>query len=150
MLLSALTLAALLQIAPAAASTAPTVIIPEATPVVGQKGYLLQRRPFNTVDRVDQLRMPFAKHSRAMSPEAARAQRFVSPSLKLKPQRKRPPVGFVRNPQMVSCDTNGLTRAGHPETATVQPLSKMPKAHGERAVARLVDGCPVAVMIAQR
>jgi hypothetical protein len=51
---------------------------------------------------------------------------------------------------MTSCNGQGLTQAGHPETLTVQPLSKMSKAHGERAVARLVDGCPVAVVIAER
>lgn len=121
MLLSALTLAALLQAAP----TATSVVIPEAAPIVGQMGYLLRRKPFDPTQRVDHLRM--------RSPKTARPAKAL---LKVKSPRVR-------------CDSNELSRASHPETLTAQPLSKLPKAHGERAVARLVDGCPVPVLIAQ-
>ena len=144
MVLSALTLVALLQAAP----VAPSVVIPEAAPVIGQKGYLLQRKPFDPTQRVDQLRMPFPKVAHAATPEEVRARRYVSPSLKMKPPRRSPP-DFARRSQMVSCDNNGLSHAGHPETLTAQPLSKMPKARLEKAVVRLVDGCPVPVVVAQ-
>lgn len=120
MLLSALTLAAMLQAAPAAAS----VVIPEVAPVVGQKGHLLQRKPFDPAQRVDQLTM--------RSPQVA-----------------RPVKAFKAKAPRVSCDSNGPSRASHPEPLMAQPLSKLPKAHGERAVARSVDGCPVSVLIAR-
>ncbi len=152
MLLSALTLAAMLQAAPMAAPMATSVAVPQAAPAVGLKGYLLQRKPFNTADQVDQLRMPLAKRAHRMSPEAAlalAARRSATPrQSKLAPPRR--PLNFVRGPQMANCENHGLERAGHPEAPQAQPLSKMPRAHGERAVARLVDGCPVAVLIAQR
>lgn len=93
----------------------------------------------------------------ATIPEAARpkpvdealARPFASPPSRVK-RLPRPAPGFVRNPQMADCDRNRLENAGHPDIPAVQPLSKMPKAHAERAVVRLVDGCPVAVLIAQR
>jgi hypothetical protein len=153
--LSALALAALLQIAPmapsAAAPAAPAVVIPEAAPVIGRKGYLLQRQPFNPDQRVDQLRMPFAKRAHPMSPEAARALaagRSVASSRKLR-QPRQPQQKFVTNPLLSTCGIHGLERAGHLETPTTQPLSKMPKARLEKAVVRLVDGCPVPVLVAQ-
>lgn len=120
MLLSALTLVALLQAAPVATS----VVIPPAGPVVAQKGYLLRKMPIDPAQRVDQLRM--------RPPKAVRRVK-----------------AFEVKPPRVRCDSKGLSRASHPETLTAQPLSKLPKAHGERAVARLVDGCPVSVLIAQ-
>jgi hypothetical protein len=146
MLLSALAIAALLQASPAAL----TLTIPDAAPVVGQKHHLLQRRPFNSESRVDQLRMPYARRPHAITAEAARALASGRPATPRRPKFQPSPQGFVRGPLMPDCDRNGLTSAGHPETQTVQPLSKMPNAHAERAVVRLVDGCPVAVLIAQR
>lgn len=146
MLLSAMTLAALLQAAPAMATA---VVIPEAAPVAGHTGYLFRRKPSDTDQRVDQLRMRLPKAAGPKAADEAGARRFASPSSKMKPPRRSRP-DFVRNPQMASCDRDGLTNAGHPDTPEVQPLSKMPKAHAERAVVRLVDGCPVPVLIAQR
>ena len=144
MLLSALTLAALLQAAPAT----PPAAIPEAPSVAGQKGYLLQRGPYDPNQRVDQLRLPAPKLAHPATPDEVRARRYRSPMFKVKPSR-RPRPDFARHPQMVSCDSNGLSRAGQPETLRTQPLSKLPGAHLERAVVRLVDGCPVTVMVAQ-
>lgn len=120
MLLSALTLAIALQAAP----VAPTVVIPDAAPIAGRNGPPLARKSLDTAQGVDQLRM--------RSPKARRAKVFVV------------------KPPGTSCDSKGLSRASHPEALTAQPLSKMPEAHAERAVVRLVDGCPVAVLIAQR
>ena len=140
MFFSALTLAAVLQAAP--------VVIPEAPAIGGRKGYLLQRGPYDPNQRVDQLRLPAPKRAHPATPEEVRARRYVAPPFKMKPSR-RPRPDFVRHPQMVSCDSNGVSRAGHPDAPTAQPLSKLPKAHGERAVVRLVDGCPVSVLIAQ-
>ncbi len=60
---------------------------------------------------------------------------------------KPPKKGFVYNPQMANCRSAAPELAGRPERLQAQPLSKMPEARGERAVARLVDGCPVAVLI---
>ncbi len=130
MLLSALALAAVLQ----------------TTPVAGEKSYLLQQKPFDTAQRVDQLRMPFPKKAKPMTGEGA-PQRFFAPRA---PRRvfKAPPATFVHAPMMANCHVAPQV-VGHPETLQVQPLSKMPKARGERAVARLVDGCPVPVLIAQ-
>jgi hypothetical protein len=150
MLLSALTLAAMLQIAPVATPMATSVVIPQAASAVGLKGYLSEARPAGIAQSVGELSVPVPKAARVARAKAAyegRAQRFV-PSFKRKPLRSM--RGFVRNPQMVNCDSNGLTPAGGPETQQLQPLSRMPRAHGERAVARLVDGCPVAVTIAQQ
>jgi hypothetical protein len=151
MLLSALALAALLQVAPMAPSAAPTVVIPEAAPVIGRKGYLLQRQPF-TADGVEQLRMPLAKRHRAMSPEAARDFAARRPPTPRRPKLQSspwPPRGFVRGPQATNCKTIAPEPAGDPETLKSQPLSKMPKARLEKAVVRLVDGCPVPVLVAQ-
>ena len=97
----------------------------EAAPVVGQMGLLLRRKPFDPAQQVDQLGM-----------RAPKAARPAKAPFKVKAPR-------------VSCHSNGLSRASHPETLTARPLSKLPKAHGERAVARLVDGCPVPVLIAR-
>lgn len=120
MLLSALTLAAMLQ----------------AAPEIGMTG-----------QPVGELTIPRKAKSVFLDKAPARS-RFVFPAPGA--FRHAPPLGFVRGPQAAGCRNNGLDQAGHPETLTVQPLSKMPKAHGELAVARLVDGCPVAVLIAQR
>ncbi len=54
------------------------------------------------------------------------------------------------NPQTVNCRSSAPELVGNPESLKAHPLSKMPKAYGERAVARMVDGCPVPVLIAQR
>jgi len=145
MLLSALILAAALQ----APTGAPTLVIPDAAPVVGHSGALLRRKPFDPAQRVDQLTMRLPKAPRPKPVDEARAQRFASPSSKPRPPG-RTRLDFVRNPQMANCGGNGLTRAGYSDTPGVQPLSKMPEAHAERAVVRLVDGCPVAVLVAQR
>lgn len=51
---------------------------------------------------------------------------------------------FVLNPQGANCES-ALRMASRPAASEAQPLSKMPSAHLEFAVARLVDGCPVAV-----
>lgn len=127
MLLSALAFAAALQ----------------AAPLADQQGYLLKHKPFDWTQ-------PHKKQP-VSSPEALRwtaeeARARVAKHGKFKASTPR---DFVVNPQMTNCKT-APQLVGHPETLTVQPLSKMPKAHGERAVARLVDGCPVAAMIAQR
>lgn len=127
MLLSALTFAAALQ----------------AAPEIGLTGYLNGQRPSARTQPVGELIV--VPH--AAKPATVKEARALSWSRRaFKPA---PPLGFVRGPQAPGCRNNGLEHAGHPEALQVQPLSKMPKAHGERAVARLVDGCPVAVMIAQ-
>lgn len=132
MFLSALTLAALLQ----------------ATPVAGQKGYLLQREPFEAGQRVDQPRLPFHRKVRPATDEVA--SRFADP-LKPSPSTTAPRRRVVvRDTLMATCGRYGLEKAVVAETLKAQPLSKMPEAHGERAVARLVDGCPVAVPVVQR
>jgi hypothetical protein len=130
MLLSALALAALLQ----------------AAPDIQLKGYLVAPRLADRTQPVGELIMPVPRRAKGAAYKASTRSRAVSP-FKAKPA---PRPDFFRNQQMASCDSHGLTQAGHPEALTVQPLSKMPQAHGERAVARLVGGCPVAVMIAQR
>jgi hypothetical protein len=132
MLLSALILAAALQAAP---------------PVAGQTGYLPQRGPFETDQSVAQPRQPF---HRKIKPSAGRAiARILDPSLDA-PFKATPPRAVARNPMMASCGRHGLERAGGSQTPTVQPLSRMPPARAEYAVARLIDGCPVASPIAQR
>lgn len=122
MLLSALTFAALLQTAP----------------VVGHKGYLLEQKPYETSQSVDQLRMPFPKTRRPAPPRPPRKLTFAP----------RPKLSFVRGPQ-AHCRSAAPQPVGHPETLMVEPLSKMPMARGEWAVAHMVDGCPVAVLIKQ-
>jgi hypothetical protein len=138
MLLSAMIFAAALQAAPVA---------------VAQEGYLVPDRPAAATQSLDQLVLPLPRTRATTAAKAqARAMRFA-PSTRRHDAKTLPPLQkptFVRDPQMVGCDPNKLQRAGDPEALKVQPLSKMPRAHGERAVARLVDGCPVAVMIAQR
>ncbi|USQ95571.1 hypothetical protein [Caulobacter sp. RL271] len=130
MLLSALALAALLQTAP----------------VEGQKGYLLQHQPFDWAHPAKKRTLPFSKQAQAFTIEAARARDARRGTFRRPPQPRKT---FVVNPQMVNCKSNGPELVASSETPRLQPLSKMPKAHGERAVARLVDGCPVAVTIAQ-
>jgi len=128
MLLSALTFAAMLQ----------------AAPEMGLTGHLDGQRSSAGAQPVGEL----VVIPHAAKPATVKGARALSWSRRaFKPA---PPLGFVRGPQAPGCRNNGLEHAGHPETLEVQPLSKMPKAHGERAVARLVDGCPVAVLIAQR
>jgi|GEM_PF-2417617 len=131
MFLSALTFAALLQ----------------AAPVAGQKGYLLQQKPFETGQRVDQPRLPFPRKSKSAMGEAERA---FPPTRIGQAASPFPKKRIIRSPMTPGCGSEPLQRAAHPEVVQVQPLSKMPQAHGELAVARLVDGCPVAVLIAQR
>ena len=72
---------------------------------------------------------------------AARPAGAVSP---------RPSTGFVIGPQARGCKRTAPELVGKPDALTAQPLTKMPMAHGEWAVARLVDGCPVAVPIVRR
>lgn len=141
MLLSALTLAALLQAAPMA-------VIPEAAPVVGGRGHLLHDKPYVIGQPVDQPRVPFRKKSHAWMGEEA-FTRFTAPSQRR--TKRAPPVkrDFAFNPQTVNCRSDALQKAARLDTLKIQPLSKLPKAHGERAVARLVDGCPVPVLVAQ-
>ncbi len=126
MLLSALAFAAALQ----------------AAPMADQQGALLKHEPFDWA-RPHKKPALSSPEFRPWTPEGARFR--VAKRGNFKPT----PRDFVVNPQMTNCKT-APQLVGHPETLTVQPLSKMPEAHGERAVARLVDGCPVAVMIAQR
>lgn len=113
----------------------------QATPEIGLKGHLNGVRVADRAQPVGEL---------TVTPRKVRvveaAPRTAHPRRTFKPQ---PRLGFVRNPQMADCRTDGLELAGNPEMLKAQPLSKLPKAHGERAVVRLVDGCPVAVMIAQ-
>lgn len=54
------------------------------------------------------------------------------------------PRGFVIYPMGANCKS-GLSVARGTAAGEAQPLSKMPNGHLEFAVARLVDGCPVAV-----
>ena len=127
MLLSALAFAAALQ----------------AAPLADQQGVLLKHEPFDWAQPHKKRPLSSPK-ALPWTVEEARAR--VAKRARFKPPTPR---DFVVNPQRTNCKT-APQLVGHPETLTVQPLSKMPKAHGERAVARLVDGCPVAVMIAQR
>lgn len=53
---------------------------------------------------------------------------------------------FVLNPMGANCESV-LRKARDSGTTEIQPLSKMPSAHLEFAVARLVDGCPVAALM---
>jgi hypothetical protein len=116
----------------------------QAAPEIGLTGRLNGQPPSARAQPVGELIVV----PRAAKPATVKEARALSWSRRaFKPA---PPLGFVRGPQAPGCRNNGLEQAGHPETLTVQPLSKMPKAHGELAVARLVDGCPVAVLIAQR
>lgn len=129
MLLSALTLAAMLQ----------------AAPEIGLTGHLNGQRLSDRTQPVGELVVPRKAKSVVLDKAPAPAR-----ALSWRARKPTPPLGFVRGPQAAGCKNNGLEQAGHPETLKVQPLSKMPRARGEHAVARLVDGCPVAVLIAQR
>lgn len=128
MLLSALTLAAALQ----------------AAPEIVLKGSPMGARPAERAQPVGEL---------TVAPRRQRVWAVVPPrTSKLGPPRMRRSAlkkDFVVNPQMVNCKSNGPELVANSEKLRAVPLSKMPKAHGERAVARLVDGCPVAVTIAQ-
>ena len=84
------------------------------------------------------------------SPRAHRAPRAARPpiSWSYTPSKARgvplPARGFVIYPLAENC-RSGLSVARGPAAEKMQPLSKMPSGHLELAVARLVDGCPVAV-----
>lgn len=128
MILSALAFAAALQ----------------AAPDITLKGHPLGMRPADRTQPVGEL---------TVAPRKARA-RFVAPPRTFKlalPRARRlaSKKDFVVDPQMVNCKSNGPELVSSSEKLRAVPLAKMPKAHGERAVARLVDGCPVAVTIAQ-
>ncbi len=126
MFLSALTLAALLQ-------AAPLVELPP-TPHV-------QLPPPPAVKMTRGARQLEAWQTKPL--ETWRAPRTFKP-------RPLPKKGFVVNPQTANCRSSAPELVGNRESLKAHPLSKMPKAHGERAVARMVDGCPVPVLIAQR
>jgi hypothetical protein len=125
MLLSALALAAALQAAPNA----------------GQQGYVFNDNLSDTAQPIEKRTLPRVSQS---IPWAIQAYPVRSSG---RLAYKRPPMGFVRNPQMVNCKSTGPELVASSERLQALPLSKMPKARGERAVARLVDGCPVAVPI---
>lgn len=125
MFLSALALAALLQTAPNA----------------GQQGYVFNGSLSDKGQPIEKRTLPRVSQSIPWSIQVYPVRRRFA--------YKRPPLGFVRNPQMTDCKDAAPQPVGHPEALQAQPLSQMPKAHGERAVARLVDGCPVAVLVAQ-
>jgi hypothetical protein len=132
MLLSALTLAAMLQVAPE----------------VGLAGHLNEQR-LSEAQPVGELTIPRKAKPAFVDRAPARSISWQDRKMSWRARKPTPQLGFVRGPQAAGC-RKGLEQAGHPETLQVQPLSKMPRAHGELAVARLVDGCPVAVLIAQR
>jgi hypothetical protein len=126
MLLSALALAALLQ-------AAPLVEIPPAPHV--------QSPPPPAAKMTRGAKQVEAWQTKSL--ETWRASRTFKP-------RPLPKRDFVVNPQTADCRSIAPELVGNPESLKAHPLSKMPKAHGERAVARMVDGCPVPVLIAQR
>lgn len=128
MFLSALTLAAALQ----------------ATPAAGQKGYLLQRKPFETAQRVDQPRLPFPKRS-SMTPE--QRERLRAAGLMEKPVQMPKKVRRVAVP---ACALPPLEYTAKREPVSPRKLGDLPQAHGERAVLRKLDGCPVATPITLR
>lgn len=116
----------------------------QAAPDITLKGYPLGMRPADRAQPVGEL---------TVAPRKQRVWAVAPPrTFKLVPPRTRPPTpkkDFVVNPQMVNCKSIGPELVSSSEKLRAVPLAKMPKAHGERAVARLVDGCPVAVTIAQ-
>ena len=125
MFLSALTLAAMLQ----------------AAPEISLKG--LPRAP-RLPGPVGELAMPLPPKAKlAAAADAARARRLIQPSFVRKPRAR---AALLPNPHIAGCNPPPQHAAGS-ETPKLQPLSKMPNAHGERAVSRLVDGCAVAVPI---
>jgi hypothetical protein len=125
MLLSALTLGALLQAAPLVEiPPAPHVQLPPPPKATMTRG-ARQLEAWQTA--------PW---------ETGRASRTFK-------ARPLPRKSFVVNPQTANCRA-APELVGNPESLKAHPLSKMPRGHGERAVARMVDGCPVPVLIAQR
>lgn len=132
MLLSALALAAALQ----------------ATPDIALKGYPLGER----AKPAGELTIAPRKVKSVLLHQAPERSRFIAPprrTFKLGPPRPLPKKDFVVNPQTVNCRSTAPELVSSSETLQAVPLSKMPKARGERAVARMVDGCPVPVLIAQ-
>lgn len=132
MLLSALTFAVALQ----------------AAPDLALKGYSVSARG---TQPVGELTVAPRKGKSLLLHVAPERARFIAPprAAKLNPSRRPAKKDFVVNPQMVNCKSNGPEPVASSEKLRAVPLSKLPRAHGERAVARLVDGCPVAVTIAQ-
>lgn len=128
MFLSALALAAALQ----------------APPVNGQQ-VLLQRRPFEVGQRVDQLRAPFPRPpSRTRGElELRRAAGLEEKPVQFKSHR-------VAGRALPACARPPFEYAAKREEATPRKLSDLPPAHGERAVLRKVDGCPVSTPIIAR
>lgn len=134
MLLSALAFAAALQ----------------AAPVTGQKGYLIQRRPFEVGQRVDQPRLPFPKR-RPMTREEL--ERMRDAGLRERPvQRPKPGFKSQRVAQSLtpSCAAPPLEYTAKREPVLPRKLGDLPRAHGERAVLRTLDGCPVPALVAMR
>jgi len=115
----------------------------QAVPEISLKGYLVAPSVVGRATQsVGELILPLPR--KAADPTPARRFRTASPSVfKAKP---RPPARFLSNPHIAGCNA-APQFAANPQTLTLQPLSKMPKAHGERAVSRLIDGCAVAVPI---
>ncbi len=135
MFLSAITLAALLQ----------------AAPVAGETSFLLQRWSFETGQRVDQLRLPAPKVRRsAPLLEGAFLPAPRSPPRITWRKATPSPLGFVRGPGTARCINNAPETVASTDALTAHPLSEMPDARGERAVARLIDGCAVPVLVEQR
>lgn len=130
MFLSAVALAALLQ----------------AAPVAGQKDLLLQRRTFDTAQRVDQLRLPAPLTRKTPALKTAQTPR-TPPRMTW---RRATPLGFVRGPETPRCISNAPELIANKDALTAQPLADMPKARGERAVSLLIDGCAVPVLVEQR
>ena len=115
----------------------------QAVPEISLKGYLSAPRLLDrTAQSVGDLILPLPR--RAADP--ARPRRFKIASQSVFKAKPRPPAGFLSNPHISGCNAPPQF-AANPEALKLQPLSKMPKAHGERAVSRLVDGCAVAVPI---
>lgn len=144
MFFSALTLAVLLQTAPAAPVAPPA-------PVPGKRGYLLQQEPFDPSRPLEKNSGPFVKPTHRLTPDEARALGSVG-ALRMRPPRKaRPPQPrprqFALGPA-ASCKKITPERVAKTDDLKRQPLSKMPMARTEYAVARTVDGCPVAVLVA--
>lgn len=94
-------------------------------------------------------------------PPAPRVQLPPPPSAKVTRGAKQLEAWQARTMRMVNCNRFGVQRAqgASPEppssaealarrsSGKAQKLGEMPAAHGERAVLRTVDGCPVATPI---
>jgi hypothetical protein len=127
MLLSALTFAAMLQ----------------AAPDLGLNS-LRAPRLADGSRPVGELAMPLLPKARRAAVEEARAK-AIRPAFVRKPRARAP---LLPNPHIAGCNPPPQY-AANPDRLPLQPLSKLPKAHGERAVSRLVDGCAAPVMIEQ-